>query len=264
MKKCFFILPAMISLLLLQGCGSIIPVTSLRIADKITIDGKYEEWGDALNFPGDENIGIAFSNSEDNLCLCLITQDREKIRKILTAGMTITFEPADKKNKIAIGFPVRKDFTGPQVFGKDKNGIPDEEKLFSDLISEYRELHVFDAEGDLINVHQFPGNADYSFALASENGVLIYELRLPLGFSYQRATGLRAKAGEDIKVTIESGSFNKKESPQGKGMPGGGGGHQGGGMRGRAGGGGMPHGGEGRPDAPDFKPIKIELLLKIG
>lgn len=264
MKKIPLYIFLSVALFLISGCGTTIPFETIKTPLEINIDGSLEDWNSLVKFIPDENIATGFSVNGENIRLCLATGDKEKIRKITMAGLSLTFVPPDLKNKIVIKFPLAKDFTDMKPAPEEEPDFAAAEIRLRKLLQSQKELHVLDAEGDLINVHQFPGNSDYSFSIAYENGLLVYELGIPLGFGNQRATGLRAKAGDDIKVTIESGSFNKKESPQGQGMPGGGGGHQGGGLRGRNGGSGMPRSGEGRPDAPDFKPFKIELLLKIG
>jgi hypothetical protein len=114
----------------------------------------------------------------------------------------------------------------------------------------------------------------FDVAARVAEGVLVYELRIPLPASESQPYTLHSAPGASIGVGIET---NKLESPGGRGEgggrgregmgggpPGGGGGGSGmmggGGRRGM--GGGLPGGG--REGMREMKPIKVWTVLNLG
>src|ERR1039457_6146163 len=70
-------------LLSIYGCSSVPEVTSFRNNNEIVIDGKQEDWGNTFTSIKDQNAAVAFRNDDENLYICFITSDNQKIvRKI--------------------------------------------------------------------------------------------------------------------------------------------------------------------------------------
>ncbi len=237
-----------------SGCGTTIPFETIKSPLEIKTDGLAEDWNSLIKFIPDENIAAGFSAAGEDLRICIVTADKEKIRKILMTGFSVSFLPPDSRNKIVIKYPLAKEFPYLKPDFKEEPDFKAAESRLQKLIESQKELHVYDAEGDLINIHRSTDSGDFSFAIAYQNGLLVYELRLPLGFNNQRATGLRANPGDEIMVTLESGGIRKKGNIQDKGMKSGGAGRPGG---------GMPERPDDRPGAPDFKSFKIDIKLKL-
>ena len=70
------------------GCSSIPEVVSTRNNNDIKIDGKQEDWGNSFIPVKDENVAVAFKNDGENLYICFITSDDQKIVKIMSSGLT--------------------------------------------------------------------------------------------------------------------------------------------------------------------------------
>jgi hypothetical protein len=105
-------------------------------------------------------------------------------------------------------------------------------------------------------------------AVRMAEGVLVYELRVPLPVSASQPYGVRSAPGATIGLGIETG---KLQGPGGRGGEGGGGrGGMGGGPPGGGGGmggGGMMGGGHpegGREGMPELKPVKAWVVVQLA
>jgi hypothetical protein len=125
-----FLFILFLSCLVLSGCRENVLFSSWR-NQKITIDGKYKDWG-AINTYYDEKTKVVLNlvNDADYFCVCLITRNREIEVKIMESGLILWFDRDNKKNKtFGIRFPI----------GLKKMGMSLEEKPKLDMDRDWRD-----------------------------------------------------------------------------------------------------------------------------
>src|ERR1017187_8575284 len=66
----------------------------------VLIDGKINDWGLPLRFSNPEySMQYAVTNDNRNIYVCVYTKDASFHRRILKAGMSISFDPKGEKEK---------------------------------------------------------------------------------------------------------------------------------------------------------------------
>jgi hypothetical protein len=199
------------------------------------------------------------------LFVIVATSDPE-VRQQLATGLVIWLDPTSKKAQesgLRIPGTVRRFLPGaqPDSLGADSTGGGSVARL----------LDQFDWLGPGKNQRRLVSlTPDLGIAIASgtEEGVLAYEVRLPLGPSPEHPYAVGATPGSSLMLGLETPSeppVREGRGPGGafggSGGPGGGIGSRGGGMGGS--GGGMPPRGVGRGGAPGAAPVKAMKLIWI-
>src|SRR3972149_4134731 len=263
---------------IITGCSGSREVTSLARNGDITIDGRQSDWDQLITIEG-ENIAFGFRNDADNLYLCMVTNDRNKIIKIIKGGLNVWLEPENSDDKIGILYPDKPDPSDfqfqpnqqlPEMPDQQKPGMRGEEqidlKLYSSL-SKQKELYILNDEGKVLKTYPVDGEI-FKAKISFDKGNLCYEVKIPIGESLSSNSGLKTASGSKLNVEFITGEieagFNKMQGDMdGEGMrpsgPPAGGDFPGGGP------GGGP--GIGRPDRsgnrPDTTPIdySFDVLL---
>jgi hypothetical protein len=253
---------------------------SSPVTERVTIDGKFEDWPGNLEPFADKPIGLQFQNDGDYLYLRLSASDQATRMQILRQGLTVWFDPGGgTKKHFGIRYPVvdHAQYDSGQPGGSGGGGgyggyggghrggsggtsggdqPPDSGSAASEP-SPTERVDVLGPGKD--DAHEFtrdhlPG---IEVALRTEQGVLQYELKVPLAKTSDHPNAIEAVAGKPVGFGFEApkpaqSSFN--QGGRGGGMGGyGGGGGRGGGMGGR--GGGMGHGGGGGQHGEAAKPL---------
>jgi hypothetical protein len=236
----------------------------------ITIDGSDLEWDNILEYPADinPNIGIGIVNDNDYLYLCITSDDKATVSKILMAGFTLAFKsPSDKTKLFGIHFPLGMKMT--RIEGE--KGDPEAMKARMEA-----SLQMLALLG--------PGKNDTVFMpveRAESSGVVVrvspsmdqctYELKVPLKRTALTPYAISAGKDSAVTITFETGEMTRPagKPPMGDrgGPPGGGGmpphvgqGFGGGSSGGGPGGGGPPPGG-----SHDMQePLKVTCTLQFS
>ena len=78
--------------------------------EKIVVDGNQSDWKNKLHYIEDERVAVGVFNDNENLYLCLTTDDRGKIMQLLNLGMTLWLEPDnDNVRTRGIKYPLRSE-----------------------------------------------------------------------------------------------------------------------------------------------------------
>jgi hypothetical protein len=181
-------------LVFLSGCSSSRQVTSLPSNTEIKIDGDLSDWEDLTNIK-DENISFGFRNDDKALYLVMVTNDRNKIMKIMRGGLEVWVDPSNSENKIGIRFPEKPD-PGEMMEQFRTQNTPNKEKPKFDekdqqekrelepgmqmLLSIQKELFVLDDEGKVLQSFPIKGDT-YAAAIKPYGSFLCYELKIPFG-----------------------------------------------------------------------------------
>ena len=274
MKYLFYSTPAFLILFLFtlfsfSGCSSVPEVVSARNNNDITIDGNQKDWGTAFVPVKNDNVAVAFKNDSENLYICFITSDNQKIVKMLSMGFTVWFYPSDSKDAIGIEYPIKKTFEEMRTAREDNSTNPDDVNgRIQHLLSIQNELIIVDENN--IGIYSSSPEADKGFKvkIGYSMNQLVYELKVPLkGNRDFSQIVLNSKPGDNIGITFETGKMQNmgKEGDDQKGGSGDGSGRRGG-MGGNRGS-GMGRGGNrpsGNPSGRESGPLKYEFKVKLA
>lgn len=216
---------ALVSVLAVTGCNGLSLSSRWRDRD-ILIDGDATEWYNASTYLKSEKVSLGVMNDDAHLYLLLTSADRATQMQVLARGFTVWFEPEGGKSKaLGIRFPlgIRERFReragdsggrrgGPPP-GDDESGgrmrgdgmgrmgrdLPDVETLLADLDRGDPPIEIL--TGDEARRSTVAQETDLGVALRSVNGVLIYELRVPLG---KGPDAVNAGPGAVVTVRLET------------------------------------------------------------
>jgi hypothetical protein len=263
--------------LLLDSCTSMLLVKSSWNENQTVIDGKDNDWDDAMFYIPDAQLTAGIRNDSSNMYIILKATNRQQTFQIMGLGLTVWFDPSGSTGeKFGVHFPIG----GPQEEGymrRDMNNDTDQSRpqtpSFMDMMP--NELEILGANE----------NGPVRLTVADAKGIelqlnnrgpdgLIYELKVPLHKSTDHPYAINAD-GTNVGVGFEGG---KPQAGEGGGRggrmrgegggtnPGGEGGGEGtpgetgsGGMRG--GGRGRNYGGEGGGERQ--QPKQIDFWLKV-
>jgi uncharacterized membrane protein YgcG len=232
----------------------------------ITVDGVPTDWAGPLVPFNDQPVSIAAANDREFLFLILTTSEASARMQIMRQGLVVWFDPGggDKKH-FGIKFPVggapegargghrafgsappqgqSTDDDHPQPPPDAQNEPPNRLEIFGPGKDDARSFTADKAPGIEVKVGQ-------------AEGLLTYELKVPLEANDAHPYALNAKPGSAIGVGLETPKTEMTEG-RGRGSGGyggggrGGGGFGGGGMGGHHGGGGGGGGQRGAYQRPN-------------
>ncbi len=240
--------------------GKDLEIASAWAAAPVPVDGAPGEWAPLLRPLGDPPVVIGIQNDGHYLYLCLRTSDPIVKRQLARLGLTVWL---NSQGKDAKGFGVRYPVgMGPRQAGwQPGQGEPPEgeEAAGARPGRMPRELEVIGpTKDDRQRVHVTP-DEPVQAALGDDSGVMVLEMRVPLGPSEGHPLAVGASPGATIalglaterptaggkgQVRLGGGGESRETAPEGEGGMGrgrggyGGRGGMGRGMRG----GGMPGG----------------------
>ena len=243
----------------MAGCG-MIDLKSHWRNRPVIIDGKNSEWGNSLVLLNDKETSIGILNDSDFIYIGLVTTNRNLRSQVVRRGMTFWFDvEGGKDEKFGVHYPLGFDAAPPSTEeGVDGENQPSMAQ--KDLTSDDLEIEGPGKDDHHPMTFAEAGGIEAKYKVA--NGVLVYELKVPISEKSTSPFTVGAKSGTVIGVGAETS--NTKNPPKssegisgggggrGEGMGGeGGGGYGGGGGRRHRGsgegGGKPPSGGQGEP-----------------
>lgn len=248
--------------ILFVTCGKI-QLNSIWRDREVTIDGKHDDWLNALMYFEDENVSLGLQNDESFMYICMIVEDPMIRNQIMRQGFTLWFEPAGaKKRNFGIKFPLGMSEEEMQMRGMQEGDVPmkprrgeqDPERFMQAQMRQMNELEILGPGKDesvRMPINEAKG---INVTVKLSSGTLVYELKVPLSQDEQNPYAVGAKAGSSIGIILETPKINRSDMRRGMagGMPGGGG---------RGGMGGMPGGGM-RFKMPG--PLKIKAIVQLA
>jgi uncharacterized membrane protein YgcG len=258
----------------LGGCSSLPQFTSDRCAGKMNIVGDLHEWRNVSAYVDKNNlVAVSMCRDDEFVYVCLTTDDPLTQRQIMGGGLTVWFDPSGSDDKtFGINFPLPRNGPGPRrsfdnETKKDANGnqLTIDQSLFDMEVvgpketDRYR-LSVINKEGILAHLER------------SKDGLMIYELQVPLKKSSSRPNAIEPKkdfVGLGFETGPVQGGAERPRAEQGgrSGGYGGGdsapGGGMGSGRRGSGGGRGRGQGGSSSGSAKPPEPVKLWWKVKL-
>lgn len=205
-------LAVIIALPLFIGCSGLREVSSSFADSQIIIDGNPGDWNN-LTYVDGENISFGFRNDESSLYLCMATNDRNKIIKILRGGLTVWVEPENPGDKIGINYPGKIDLTGLIQMRRNNSEMPesqqeDDDARMNKLLSAQSDLFLMNENNLIINT--IPINSDYYAAkIIMADGLVFYELKIPFDRNSLIDYSLKSRPGKTLSITFETGEMER-------------------------------------------------------
>jgi hypothetical protein len=190
MKKYF----AFVSLgvLFFSSCTTVIFVRSSWENNNIIIDGDEKDWKDRTFYLNEQNVSLGVRNDQENFYFFMKIIDRQRIRNIHAAGLTIWLDPnGDNGKKYGIRIPKK-----PMRMGEMQEG--DSQILQNDI----NEVEIFTKgkkEPMLISIAELKG---IQFASTQTFETLILEFKIPLKDTAENPLHWNVTNNE-IGVTLE-------------------------------------------------------------
>ncbi|HTY11904.1 MAG TPA: hypothetical protein VMF88_12630 [Bacteroidota bacterium] len=256
------------SLCCMAGCG-MIDLKSHWRNRPIVIDGRNTEWGTSLVLLDDKETSIAILNDSDFIYIGLVSTNRNLRNQVARRGMTVWFDvEGGKDQKFGVHYPMGFEAVRPESeAGSDAGSQPSITQ--STMPADDLEIEGPGKDDHHPMTFAEAGGIEAKYKIA--NGVLVYEMKVPLSDRSTSPFTVGAKSGAVIGVGAETS--NAKSSPRptegvaesgGRGGMGGeggyGGGGYGGGGRGRRGGGG---GGGGRRSSSENQGEPFSTWAKV-
>jgi hypothetical protein len=283
------VLAAMVGAGALALAAETLRIESVWSAEAPAIDGKLPEWSSPLVTLGSTPVSLGVRNDGQSVYVALTSSDQATRLMLGAAGFTVWMDPSGREKK-PFGITVPPAMAGgPGMRGRgprgDQQGQPPAEAG--------QERGPGGPQGPAVGTITSievvgPGKDDkrrlelayartigLDVAARMAEGVLVYELRVPLAVTEAQPYGVKSAPGAIIGLGIEtaklqpSGGRGEEGGRGGTGgrPPGGGGGMGGGGMGGgggqRGGMGGGPPGG-GREGMREIKPIKVWTIVQLA
>ena len=283
-----------------------IRIESAWSAEAPTIDGTLADWPSPLVTVGSAPISLGVRNDGQVMYVALAASDPAARMMLSMAGFTVWMDPAGK-NKKALGITVPPIIAGPGMRGRGPGGGPPQGQSGAPAqpgqegregqreggaggpqgpaIGTITSIEVLGASKDDKRRFElaYARTIGLDVAARMAEGVLVYELRVPLSVTEAQPYGVKSSPGAMIGLGIETAELprpggrgeegGRGRSGMGGGPPGGGGGGSGGGMGGggkTGGGGGQPGGmgggppGGGREGMRELKPIKVWVVVVLA
>jgi len=218
---------------------------------EITIDGKSDDWLNALSPFKDEGLSIGFFNDAQYIYVCLASGERDRQFQIMSRGLILWMDSTSGKKKIfgikyPLGRPGPPEGSFPKNQPTEKPAYGPEEESIQDFEAALQELEILGSGKDdqkRMRVDEIQG---IEIAAKTSGELFVYELKIPLAQGDLAPYAVGTQPGRTISIGLEipefDSSFRKDRPgafPPDGGMPGGGMGGRGGGMGGPGGGMGM-------------------------
>ena len=252
---------------LVAGCGEA-ELKSSWPKDQVMIDGKNTEWHDSLANLADEHLTIGLLNDSTYLYIGIITTDRILQRQIMTQGLTFWFDrEGGKEHTFGVHYPLgRGGFTRGSEAPAPEQDRESPREGFETASSEVELLGPHDADHERMTLAQ-TGGIDARFQIS--NGILVYEMKVPLNDNGNHPFAIGTKPGALIGVGLETTPRSTRSGPElgtgsdeGTGVGGSGGGARGG--RGGAGRRGRGAGGESSRMGGQTEPMKMWAKVTLA
>ena len=249
---------------------------SQRRDGAIAIDARFDDWYGNLQAFGDQPVSIQALNDGEFLYIRLTASDRGARMQIMRQGLTLWFDPdGGTKKKLGIKYPVvergepdeRPGGFGGSGGGRGRGGRDRPEAGDEGSFAPLDRVDILGPgknDARSLTRDHLPG---VDVAIGSEQGMLRYELKIPLARTAERPYAIESQPGKTIGVGIETAKPQQRSFGEG----GRGGGFGGGGGMGGRGGVGAPRGGgrrggdrDGERDVQPAKPLKGWATLTIA
>jgi hypothetical protein len=199
MRLGYFLL-LMSAIMLLCGCNSY-EVESDWKDREIVIDGDDGEWDESRYIIKKENIVAGVMNDDEFLYFCIYTTDPQMSQKILRQGLMIWLNAEGTKKKgYGIRYPLQMSLQDIKQ-RSDQDRYSEAHKDFVGHITEKLEIVGPDENiASRYSLHELKG---LELSMKNMNGVLVYEIKIPLRYDPTYSFALDTELPSRIMVGFE-------------------------------------------------------------
>ena len=219
---------------------------------EIKIDGINEEWNGSLSVIDDENLALKVMRDENFLYLGVLFNESDQQMQALMQGLTVWFDSDGGKNEeFGIRFPGGIMNSG-YMEEASRNGRPDPEDMAraaEEKLAEADYFMIVEPEKDQETLVEFVDASDVKVRATLEEGIMFYELKIPLKRSEEQPLGIGVREGKKLGIGFTTPKMEDRRPRMGGDM-------RGGGMGGGRGGMG---GGMNRPGMPE----RLNLWIQV-
>lgn len=232
----------LIGIFCLTGCGTIDLKSHWRDRD-IIIDGKNTEWR-YLNVLDDKETSVGVLNDNDFIYLIFISTNHDVRSQVVRRGLTIWFDSdGGKDEKFGVHYPLGFGGIRPAQDGRPES---DSEEQTVRKNNSTDELEIIGPKKEDRHRMTLAETGGIEARFTTSNGVLVYEMKVPLLENSTHPFAVGAKSGVKIGVGVltdrsperPAGGFEEGGGERGEGSGGRSGAAMGGRGGGRRGGGG--------------------------
>ena len=224
------------------GCSTAVELPSAWRARDVVVDGSDSDWQGATTYIKGPNLALGVRNDSEYLYACVILNNRQTQMQVLASGLTVWFDAGGGQNK-SFGFRFPLGVQGNQLpAGVERSDEPEDARQL--IQQSQSELEVIGPGKD--DRERLPSMVAQGITakLGNRQGVLVYELRVPLRKSARNPYAIDVGEAQFLGIGFETSGLNPEMMKDRPGGTGGGGMGRGGPP---PGGGGMPPGGGGMP-----------------
>jgi hypothetical protein len=311
--KLLLVLVVVVCAVALAVAAESLRIESVWSTEAPTVDGKLADWSSPLVTLGSTPLSLGVRNDGQFVYVALASSDQATRMMLGAAGFTVWMDPSGK-NKKSFGITVPPTIAGGRgMRGRGPGGGPPPDQLGAPAqpgqegqkepgqgvpggpggpaIGAITSIEVLSASKDDKRRFElaYARTIGLDVAARMAEGVLVYELRVPLAVTEAQPYGVKSSPGATIGLGIETsqppeptggrfGGAGAKTGTGGDPTGGGGGGRGGlpppgmggGGAGGMGGGGGQPGGmgggppGGGREGMREMKPIKVWTVVQLA
>ena len=207
------------ALCFMAGCG-MIDLKSHWRNRPVVIDGKNTEWGNSLVLLDDKETSIGIMNDSEFIYIGLVTTNRNLRNQVARRGITFWFDvEGGKDEKFGVHYPLGFDAVRPW---KDNGTDADNQSatVQKDIPTDDLEIEGPGKDDHHPMTFAEAGGIEAKYKIA--NGVLVYELKVPLSDKTSSPFAIGTKSGALIGVGAET-SQNKTSPKPSEGVSEGGG-----------------------------------------
>jgi hypothetical protein len=189
------------------GCSSGLKLTSTWQSTVMTIDGNDTEWQSDVYYDAAFDMVYGVRNDEENMYLFLKTQNRATQTQMLRGGFTVWFDPAGGKDKaFGIRYPLAQE---RGALAPADDGM--ENLVRGGEIQASLELEILGPRAeDIQRISKLEAHG-IAIHLLRTNGVLVYELCVPLQKSSLHPFAIDVRPGKRVGVGFTSSEFKRPE-----------------------------------------------------
>ncbi len=213
-KKSIYIVVSLTLISLFGGCSGL-EVLSKWQESNLIIDGSKQDWGNNLKYIKDEKVAVGITNDEQNLYLCLVVSENERIIKLLKSGLTIWFEPQSSDvEKFGIQYPIKNNTTVVMDFSKRLKPTGrrvKQERVVNKLLIEQNEFLVLNEDEYPLYASPLKSNNGIEVKIGYEFGQLVYELKISLVGRKESLLKINTTLNEEIKLGFIAGKIERPE-----------------------------------------------------
>ncbi len=198
--------------LAVSGCGSTKTLESSWPERPVVVDGHDEEWS-AHRLPlKDKKVLLSAINDDANLYVRVETRDRALQAQMLGRGFTVWLAPGgDKSKKFGIRFPLGMAGRGAKLLQRARRDGGDLEERWPRIEAEMKAFEIVDSDGEPLERRLRVSSEDIMVSMSYVDGLLVYELKVPLAGGEGRAYALGATPGQTVAVGLETPEIERRE-----------------------------------------------------